>query len=81
VISRNVRVDGSGEGVIAEPLERVAKAHPDLSLGSYPFFGPEGYGSNLVVRGREVGELEATVLELVEALKAAGIGKISVDGG
>ncbi len=79
VISRNVRVDGSGEGVIAEPLERVAKAHPDLSLGSYPFFGPEGYGSNLVVRGREAGELEATVLELVEALKAAGIEKIAVD--
>ena len=48
-----VRVEGAGEGVIAEPLEALAKAHPDLSLGSYPFFGRRGYGSNLVVRGRD----------------------------
>jgi len=79
VLSRNVRVDGSGEGVIAEPLERVARAHPDMSLGSYPFFGPEGYGSNLVLRGRDAGELAATVDELVAALAAAGIGTITVD--
>jgi molybdenum cofactor synthesis domain-containing protein len=79
VISRNVRVDGSGEGVIAEPLERVAKAHPDLSLGSYPFFGPAGYGSNLVLRGRDAGELAATVDELVAALRAAGIEGLTVD--
>ncbi len=79
VISRNVRVEGSGEGVIAEPLERVAKAHPDLSLGSYPFFGPEGYGSNLVIRGRDAGELAAVVDELVAALRGAGIEKIMPD--
>jgi molybdopterin-biosynthesis enzyme MoeA-like protein len=79
VLVRNVRVEGSGEGVIAEPLERVAKAHPDLSLGSYPFFGPEGYGSNLVLRGRVQAELDATVEELVEALRGAGIEKIFPD--
>jgi molybdenum cofactor synthesis domain-containing protein len=79
VISRNVRVDGSGEGVIAEPLETVARAHPNLSLGSYPFYGPEGYGSNLVIRGRDAGELEAVVAELVDALKAAGIARITAD--
>jgi molybdenum cofactor synthesis domain-containing protein len=79
VMSRNVRVDGSGEGVIAEPLERVAKSHPNLSLGSYPFFGPDGYGSNLVLRGRDAGELDATVAELVAALEAAGIAKITSD--
>jgi molybdenum cofactor synthesis domain-containing protein len=79
VMSRNVRVDGSGEGVIAEPLERVAKSHPNLSLGSYPFFGPDGSGSNLVLRGRDAGELDATVAELVAALEAAGIAKITSD--
>jgi molybdenum cofactor synthesis domain-containing protein len=79
VISRNVRVDGSGEGVIAEPLEAVAKAHPNLSLGSYPFFGPEGYGSNLVIRGRDAVEVEATVVELVAALTAVGVAKITAD--
>jgi molybdenum cofactor synthesis domain-containing protein len=79
VLSRNVRVEGSGEGVIAEPLERVARAHPDLSLGSYPFFGPEGYGSNLVIRGRDAGELETVVGELVAALTAAGIAKVTAE--
>ena len=79
VMSRNVRVDGSGEGVIAEPLERVAKAHPEMSLGSYPFFGPEGYGSNLVIRGRDADVLEVVVAELVAALRAAGVTKITPD--
>ena len=78
-LSRTVRVDGAGEGVIAEPLERVAKAHPDLSLGSYPFFGPAGYGSNLVLRGRDAAVLEATVVELVAALTAVGITGITVE--
>jgi molybdenum cofactor synthesis domain-containing protein len=75
-ISRTVRVDNSGEGVIAAPLEAVAKAHPGMSLGSYPFFGPEGYGSNLVLRGRDAEELEATVAELITALKTADIGDV-----
>lgn len=72
VTARTVRVDGAGEGVLAAPLEILAKAHPTLSLGSYPFFGPEGYGSNLVVRGRDEAEVIATVEELVAALDGVG---------
>ncbi len=72
-VSRTVRVEGSGEGVIAAPLEAVAKAHPDMSMGSYPFFGADGFGSNLVVRGRDVSALEGAVETLISALKAAGI--------
>ena len=73
VIARTLRVDGSGEGNIAAPLEAVAKAHPALSLGSYPFFSNEGYGSNLVIRGRDPAEVEATLGELSAALREAGI--------
>ncbi len=76
-ISRTLRVDGSGEGVIAAPLAAVAKAHPTLSLGSYPFFSNEGYGSNLVVRGRDLDELAATLVELEAALRAAGIANLT----
>ena len=75
-ISRTVRVQGSGEGAIAAPLEAVAKAHPAMSLGSYPFFGQDGYGSNLVLRGRDPGEVEATVAELIAVLRDAGIGDV-----
>ena len=72
VISKTVRVEGAGEGVIAEPLANLAKAHPDLSIGSYPFFGPQGYGSNLVVRGRDGALVEQTVDELIAALADIG---------
>ncbi|HEY9217855.1 MAG TPA: competence/damage-inducible protein A, partial [Phenylobacterium sp.] len=71
------RVEGSGEGVIAEPLERIAKAHPAMSLGSYPFYGEGGFGSNLVLRGRDAGELASAVAELIEALKGAGIERMA----
>jgi molybdenum cofactor synthesis domain-containing protein len=77
VIARALRVEGFGEGVIAAPLEAVAKAHPDLSLGSYPFFGPDGYGANLVIRGRDAGEVERTVDELKSALAAAGVDRVA----
>ena len=73
VLSRTVRVEGTGEGAIAAPLEAVAKAHPDMSLGSYPFFAEGLYGSNLVLRGRDAEELAGTVVELMVALEAAGI--------
>jgi molybdenum cofactor synthesis domain-containing protein len=75
-VSRTVRVEGSGEGQIAAPLEAVAKAHVDMSLGSYPFFGPEGYGSNLVVRGRDPAQLTEVVAELISALRQAGIDNV-----
>ena len=76
VLSRTVRVEGSGEGAIAGPLEAVAKAHPSLSLGSYPFFNEGLYGSNLVLRSRDAAELSATVGELIAALRAAGIANV-----
>jgi molybdenum cofactor synthesis domain-containing protein len=73
VLSRTVRVEGTGEGAIAGPLEAVAKAHPAMSLGSYPFFTDGLYGSNLVLRGRDAEELAGTVVELIAALEGAGI--------
>ena len=75
-VSRTLRVEGSGESVIAAPLEAVAKAHPSMSLGSYPFFGEGGYGSNLVLRGRDPEELAATVAELIAALEAEGVASV-----
>jgi molybdenum cofactor synthesis domain-containing protein len=76
VRSRTLRVEGAGESLIAGPLEGVAKAHPAMSLGSYPFWGESGFGSSLVLRGRDVEELAAVVEELVGALRAAGIDNV-----
>jgi len=72
-IARTVRVEGTGEGAIAAPLEAVAKRHPAMSLGSYPFYGEGGFGSNLVLRGRDAAEVEATVAELLAVLREAGV--------
>jgi molybdopterin-biosynthesis enzyme MoeA-like protein len=76
VLSRTLRITGFGEGTIAAPLEAVAKAHPQMSLGSYPFYTPEGFGSNLVLRGRDAAELDIAATELVGVLEAAGISGI-----
>ncbi len=73
VLSRTVRVTGFGEGVIAAPLEATAKAHPAMSLGSYPFFGEGSYGSNLVLRSRDAEELDAATADLLAALEAADV--------
>ena len=75
-VSRTVRVEGSGEGVIAAPLEAVAKAHPDMSLGSYPFYGDGKFGSNLVLRSRDPDQLVDVVAELIAALQGAGIDNV-----
>jgi molybdenum cofactor synthesis domain-containing protein len=72
VVSRTVRVEGTGESVMAAPLEVLARAHPNLSLGSYPFFNADGFGSNLVVRGRDPQEVAAAVDELVAAMSEIG---------
>jgi molybdenum cofactor synthesis domain-containing protein len=78
VISRTLKVDGFGEGVIAAPLEGVAKAFPELSLGSYPFFSQEGYGSQLVVRGRDPQEVDRAVAALQAALANVGVDRMAL---
>ena len=75
-IARTVRVEGTGEGAIAAPLEGVAKAHPAMSLGSYPFYAEGLFGTNLVLRGRDPDEVAATVAELISVLKVAGVDNV-----
>ncbi len=72
VIARTVRVEGIGESVMAAPLEALARAHKTLSMGSYPFFSQDGFGANLVIRGRDAAEVETAVGELLEALAPLG---------
>ena len=77
VIARTVRVEGAGESAMAAPLEALAKAHPTLSLGSYPFFGEGGFGSNLVIRGRDALEVAAVADDLIAALADVGARSIT----
>jgi molybdenum cofactor synthesis domain-containing protein len=63
VLSQSLRVD-RGEGDIAGPLGRVAEAHPDVSVGSYPFQKDGKYGSNLVVRSQDGAAVDRVMAEL-----------------
>ena len=56
-----------GESVIANDLAAVQDEHPNIDLGSYPFYREDGYGTNLVMRGTDESELEV-MLKKVEAL-------------
>lgn len=75
VHSRTLRVTGVGEGDVADRLEALARAHRDLSLGSYPFgLGQPGQtGTHLVVRGRDGALVDQVAEQLVDELRAAGI--------
>ena len=59
-----------GESQVAVPLAEIQDQHPDVDLGSYPFYRKEGYGTNLVMRGTDEAELE----EMLEKVRAMIIG-------
>src|SRR3984957_3065221 len=63
------------EGTIAPGLAGLQKGHPDVAIGSYPFYR-EGtanpFGAQLVIRGRDVQAVERAALALEEMLRALG---------
>jgi molybdopterin-biosynthesis enzyme MoeA-like protein len=59
MLSETVRAD-CREGDIGTPLGAIAKAHPEVAIGSYPFFDEQrGPNTNVVIRARDAGKLEA----------------------
>jgi molybdenum cofactor synthesis domain-containing protein len=62
------------EGKIAPGLAALQKAHADVAIGSYPFTreGPQPYGAQLVVRGRDGDAVERAVHALDAMLKELG---------
>jgi molybdenum cofactor synthesis domain-containing protein len=59
------------ESTIARQLEQIQNQFPHIDLGSYPFYKNERYGTVLVMRGSERGDLEAVqglVQQMVEGL-------------
>ncbi|MGA0565464.1 competence/damage-inducible protein A [Ancylobacter sp. VNQ12] len=70
VLSETVRANAR-EGDIGGPLKLIAEAHPDVTIGSYPFLDEDGRpNSNLVVRSRDPEKLAAAVAA-VRAMAAA----------
>ena len=67
MLSDTVRADAR-EGDIGTPLGEIAKAHPEVSIGSYPFFDEKrGPNTNVVIRARDELKL-AAAKSAVEAM-------------
>lgn len=65
ILSETVRA-GLREGDIGTQLGEIAKAHPAVAIGSYPFWSETGPDTNVVVRSRNPEKLA----EAVGAVKA-----------
>jgi len=57
-----------GEGDIAGPLGAFADAHPDFSVGSYPFQKDGKHGANVVIRGTDPAALDLAIEKLTGML-------------
>jgi molybdenum cofactor synthesis domain-containing protein len=69
MLSETVRADAR-EGDIGTPLGEIAKAHPEISIGSYPFFDEQrGPNTNVVLRGRDAAKLAVAKLAVEDMLK------------
>jgi molybdenum cofactor synthesis domain-containing protein len=69
MLSESVRAD-LREGDIGTELGAIAKAHPEVTIGSYPFFDDaRGPNTNVVVRSRDPARLAAAKAD-VEAMLA-----------
>ena len=74
VLSESVRADCK-EGDIGTELGRVAAAHPEVTIGSYPFFDDKtGPNTQIVIRSRDAKQLaaaKAAVEAMLVGVKAA----------
>src|SRR6056297_2890968 len=71
MLSQSLRVQ-RGEGDIAAVLGDLAVAHPEVSIGSYPFQRDGAHGSNVVVRSQDGTAVERVMAELVRLFPEAG---------
>ncbi len=60
------------EGRIAAALARVQDAHKSVAIGSYPFYREDGFGVQMVVRGRDAGAVESAARAVEETVRAEG---------
>ena len=71
----NVAADDVPEGIYGDALGEVAKARPEVSIGSYPSFKDGKFKNQIVVRSRDAGALEearAAVEAMLAGLKGDG---------
>lgn len=74
-ISRTIEVGDMPEGAFAGELAAEAARHRAVSIGSYPSYKDGKFANEIVVRGKDAGEVKAAVAAieaLIARLRAAG---------
>jgi hypothetical protein len=73
MLSETVRADARGD--IGLQLGEIAKANPEVAIGSYPFFNPQhGANTNVVLRARDAQKLavpKRAVEDMLERVRRA----------
>jgi molybdenum cofactor synthesis domain-containing protein len=60
------------ESVLAERLGAIQARHPDIDIGSYPWFRQGNAGVSLVARGTDPAALDAVVVEIARMIEELG---------
>ena len=76
--ARSVRVDVA-EGEVAAPLAALQSAHPDVKMGSYPFFERDRFGTYVVLRGADQARLAAALAGLWDLIAREGFSACAAD--
>lgn len=78
MLAETIRADAR-EGDIGTELGEIAKANPQVAIGSYPFFDPQrGANTNVVLRARDAEKLalaKAAVEEMLQQVRGAQTSK------
>lgn len=68
------------EGDIAEPLGAIQERFPAVEIGSYPFVRGDRLGTSVVCRSVDATLAEAVVVEVANAMRAAGADPDDAEG-
>ncbi|MGH7093197.1 MAG: competence/damage-inducible protein A [Stellaceae bacterium] len=71
VLSRSVSC-ALGEGALANGLADIQDRHPEVEIGSYPYFRRADFGVTLVVRGTDSGRIAAAADEIKALIRSLG---------
>lgn len=69
MLSRTIRIEAP-EGDVAPGLAAIQAAHPNVQIGSYPFFEKSRLGTNVVLRSVEANALDHVLGALWELIAA-----------
>jgi molybdenum cofactor synthesis domain-containing protein len=71
ILSRSISCH-LGEGTLAQDLGALQNRHPDVEIGSYPYFRRGDFGVTLVLRGTDRDRLAAATDELKVLIRGLG---------